>query len=612
MGATPQLDFSAAQPVNSSTASPAASGPSLDFSAAQPANPGTTPTTPILSKMRDAFHAVADPVAHAATDYGNGYLKEGGRTIGGLMKILGNVISPDEPANTHYLSDALPDYPGEKYIKEGSKFAADHLRRGADYLNKDTELNGAWQHLGGFGENIAELMSPEALASLGKTAEVAKAGEVGGKAQQLADASKVAALLKKYPRVASLVGLGLSAARAGTETGVQTFVKSGGNADEAIRAGELGAGTGAALGALAKTAGPLARRIIPATRSIEGVDIPVERIQSPNVTPQAAKGAEAYTATARAAVRPSLESIGLSPDEVEKVLSGNHDFTGLTDRLQERNGAAYDTLDKATGGRFRTVNGELQEAKDKAFSNDDMTITTPEGMKKKLSGDAAYKYKQEEMDALLDAHTGGEVTPEMVGAVKGSFHQGYVLGDVGRVLDRSLDGLPGRSNVSQEQRGINGNELEKGIQQVVERHGYDTVVKALGPGRLENLQAIAAATRTNAQRATFNRAIHHVAGFLGASLGAGAGAAASGGNHYAATAGAGMGYAAGLAAKDTVATVLNAVRLNPRVGRSLLFMLDKGSDPKVYGPLIGSMITQSEASTPTPAQSDKKTPQNPE
>lgn len=565
------------------TAAPAAAPPAA-----------TPPSHPFLDKVRSAVA----PVIDAGSDLATGFAKQGRATVGGLMQILGGEMEHPE-------AKTLAHYPGEEYAQKAASFAADHLKRGADYLNKDNDLNGAWEHIGGFGENIAELMTPEALGALGKSAEGAKALETGGKAQQLAEASKVAGVLKKYPRLASLVGLGLAAARSGAETGVQTFLKTGGDSDAAQRAAELGAGTGAALAPLAEMAGGLRKALTPESRSIEGVDLPSGRVDTPQVTPQAAKGADAYTATARAAVKPNLEAIGLSPEEVESTLSQNHDLTGLSARLQEKNGAAYDLLDAATKGKFRSLNSELNDARSNAFSGGDVSekVEMADGTKKTVTKTAKQHYedKQQEMDSLLDTYTGGELTPAFVGKVKDSFSQGYVLSDIGRVLDRSLDGLPGRSNVSQEQRGINGATLEKGIQQAVEKHGYDTVVKALGPGRLENLQAIAQATKTNAQRADFNKALHHVVAYLGIAGGAAAGHALGGGE-LGGIAGASIGYGAAMTTKDALGNVLNSVRLNPRIGRSLLFMLNKGTKPEVYGPLIGSMITQAETSRDKPGE----------
>jgi hypothetical protein len=145
--------------------------------------------------------------------------------------------------------------------------------------------------------------------------------------------------------------------------------------------------------------------------------------------------------------------------------------------------------------------------------------------------------------------------------------------------------------VSQEQRGINGKKLLNGLSNLVLQHGRAAVTDALGgPGRLEAMQAIGNATKTNAGRAAVNKGMLNVAGYL---LGAKAGYASTG--HWA---GGALGGALGAKAADVtqaaVGKVLRAIQANPTVAHNLLFAIDAGSKPENYGPFIATMIQKSE------------------
>ena len=596
------LDFSKAQPLPQPS-----SGVELDFTKAQPvaANASTQPTPSVTRAVDPAAAPTSQPaqssapgiigtIADAGKNYGSGFMKEGERTLGGVLKILGDTLGPQP-------GQAAPTSAIGKVVAAPADYVASHLKRGADWLNSNTDEHGFWEHAGGFGENIAELLTPEALASLAKPAQAAKAVEgakalesgaetmkaLPGAAEKLADAGKVATLLDRYPKIKTLLGLGMAAAARGSaETGIQTFFKTGGDEQQTLNAAETGAMVGGVAAPLTDLASSAIAKHLPTTRTVEGVDIPVTPEPKPTASQQA--GAEAYTQTARATAAPHMNDIGMSPAQVKTSLDTVHDFTGVADRLTDANARAYDFLDERTGGAFRRLNNQVQAASKAAFDGGDEAVSRYQDLKDKMTN-------------LLDKVGGGQLTPAWMQKVKASWTQSYILQDAGRLLDRSMDGLPGRSGVSQEQRGINGNELEKGLQRLVEMHGYDTVAKAMGPGRLENLQAIANATKTNAGRRLLNQAVHSVAGYIGIASGAALGHAVGGGE-VGATIGAAMGYGAAHATREAVGRTMDAIRANPKVGRALLYMLEKGSSPDVYGPVISSMITQENAPNAKPQQ----------
>jgi hypothetical protein len=584
---------------------PASSGGGIDLSAglSSPTTPATQPAAQgtraggdggasVMDTVTDAGKSLGKTLIHsvegAGKDYGTGFMNEGKRTLGGILNILGNVMS-DDP-NAHYATPTVP------VIGDISEAIAGHLKRGADWLNTNTENHGFFQHAGGFAENIAELMSPEALSALAKPAQAAEAVESakalssGGSeakalpggvdtAAKLADAGKIAKILQQYPRLASLVGLGLSAAARGSaETGLQTLLKTGGDTHEALNAAEAGGTVGGVAAPLAELAGAGLSKLVPEMRNVGGVEIPVKKEPTPSASAQ--QGARAYTETAREVAEPHLVGIGMTPERAKQTLNVVHDFTGVADQLKAANARAYDVLDNLTNGRFRQLNDQIRRASDAAFDGGAEA-------EQKLTG------LRDEMENLLKTAGKGQLSPQWLQRVKDSWRQSYILSDAGRILDRSLDGLPGRSNVSTEQRGINGKELASGLRRLVETHGYDTLTKALGPGRIENLQAIADATKTNSGRSLINHAIHHAATYLGAAAGATAGGYLGGGSHAVEAMGAAIGAGGGHATKEAIGRVVDAIRTNPRIGRSFLYMVEKGTKPDVYGPIISSMITQS-------------------
>jgi hypothetical protein len=404
------------------------------------------------------------------------------------------------------------------------------------------------QTAGEFGENVGEFFSGEELLGL--------VGKGLQGAEKLKAATQAAQLLEKHPMIAKLVKIGQNAVRQGGIAGAQTFAKTGGDTGAAAKTAiETGAAGGAieGLGAAAKA----------------GVSA---------LTPKVETGAADYAAEARNAVKPHLEAAAAAVKpptfDVDAALNKVHDFTGASDQLGAANNAVYEHLDKATGGTFRTLNKEVQAAQKAAAYGDN-------------DAKGAYIEKLNEMEDLLSRHDTG-MSPEDLAKVKSSWTQSYILKDFGNAWDKALNGVPGGSNVSQEQRGINGDVLMNGLRRAVADHGRPKVEAALGQGRLDNLENIARLNRTNAQRATFNRGIGEVAKYLGPAYIGG-----RIGYHAAGLPGELAGNAIGAAAKPAAEKVMNAVKANPKIGQYLTYAIDSGADPKKFGPLLATMIQQS-------------------
>lgn len=411
-----------------------------------------------------------------------------------------------------------------------------------------TPTKGVAQGVGEFGENVGEFFSGEELLGL--------VGKGLQGAEKLKAATQAAEILEKHPMIAKLVKIGQNAVRQGGIAGAQTFAKTGGDTGAAVTTGLETAGAGAALegaGALAK--GAIAK-----------------------LTPKVETGAADYAAEARGAAKPHLQAaagmVKPAAFDVDQALNQVHDFTGAADKLAAANNAVYDHLDNVTGGTFRTLNKEVQTAQKKAaFGGNDEK--------------GQYIEKLNEMEDLLDRHK-ADFSPEDMANIKSSWKNSFLLRDVGNLWDRALNGVPGASKVSQEQRGINGDQLMKGLQRAVSIHTRPKLEATLGPDRLGNLENIARLNMTNAKRQVFNDAVSQVArhlasGSVGSSIG----------YHIGGVPGAVIGGVAGVVGEPAAEAVLNAVKANPKIGQYLTYAIDSGADPKKFGPLLATMIQQS-------------------
>jgi hypothetical protein len=385
------------------------------------------------------------------------------------------------------------------------------VRAASDFANQPNKNVG--QTAGDVGENVAEYFAGDELLKM--------AGSFKG-------AETLQKMMTERPVLGKLLRIGLNTAKQATIGGGQTYVHTGGDVGATAESAGINAAVTAGLGAFGEGSRALIEGQMPEVRTVEGTRIPVPKGQA-GPTPAQVAGAEAYGKAAGATVAPHLAAMGAPPEFIENTLNSVHDFTGAADRLRDVNRNAYEFLDQATSGRFRKLNAEISQAQQASWDG-------VEG------ADRLYTQKTREMEDLLGkvqsgkpdvtvnrpaapgtdlmkqgsmarpgepARTGGtqKVSPGMsaedLAAIKTSWRQYYILRDAGRTLDGALDGVPGASAVSQEQRGINGGRLMSGLKKMVNRYGRATVEQSMGPGRLANLEAIANATRTNICPATW-------------------------------------------------------------------------------------------------------------
>jgi hypothetical protein len=248
-----------------------------------------------------------------------------------------------------------------------------------------------------------------------------------------------------------------------------------------------------------------------------------------------------------------------------------------------------------------------------------------------------YKQKLGEMDQLIDStgreltpemkaaglrQTGGELTKEMKAAAKSGFRQSYMLRDFGNLWDRNLNGVPGASQASQAQRGINGRGLLTDLQRAVKLYGRPQVEASLGPGRLENLEDIAQQNVTEKQRAQFNIGIKNVAQELDRLNKEAArsrpaqtqGLSPMAKRDLAMSVGAGVAYATGgptyplMVGAATVHDVFNAIKTNPKIAKNFLFALQSGATAERYGPFIATMIQKAMTDSSLQRQQQERQP----
>lgn len=429
-------------------------------------------------------------------------------------------------------------------------------------------------------ENLGEFFSGEELMGM-----LGKVGQGLGLADKMKAMTGLAQTIEKYPMVAKLLKIGSSAAKQGTIAGGQTLAKTG-DPGAALTTGLETAAAGPVLEGLGATGAAVKAGIKGAPdveKTIAGVTLPVSNeAATATATPLAQKSSEAYGKLSREAIAPHLAALNAAPKLVEDTLATTHDLTGAADRMQKNVlNPIYDKLDAAmtesTGTSFRTLNKQVQQAQKAARSggNDEQ---------------GAYIEKLNEMDHMLSQTQGGGFTTEDLAKVKAAWTQSYVLDDLGDLWDKNMNGAPGASKVSQEQRGINGNGLMSDIQRAVKTHGRDRIETALGPGRLENFEDIARFNQTNAKRAAFNIGVRNVAANMSewgkrsaAVVGGGLAAHASGLPPY-------WGGLAGEATYEGTRAALNAIKMNPQIGKNFMFALESGATAAKYGPFVAAMI----------------------
>jgi hypothetical protein len=548
MSTTPvQLDMSTAIPLQRPQ-----NGVTLDMSTAQPIGGASTqsvgglnlPAPPNPQLRQQASQAInSDEQSLSPTGLVSGLAKSAGQTVDFTSELIRKGLEAIRPGL------------GEKIIPQYTIDRAKQL---------DTPRVG--ERPAAMLESTGELFTGDEL--LGLVGGAAKGSEA------LKGAIDVAKVVENHPIIARMLRIGINTAKAAAETGGSTYVHTGGDPKAARNAALIGGGVGGAASALAEGGGALLA----------------------NKPAEEATAGTKYAQTAQAAIRPHLEEIAKAAGEkianfnVEDALARTGDYSGARENLAQQLNAVGAHLDAKTGGQYTQLREEITEARTAAWRGGPR-----EG--------AIYAGKQREMFDLLQK---ANINPELRSAVQGGWQKYYAVGDVAKGFDSALNGIPGGSAASMEQMGIKGRTLQTSLNTAVRLNGRETVTAALGgPERLEALEEIARKNITNAQRAEFNRAVRFIATSLPAAAGAKAGWEMTG-NYVGAAIGAGVGRTAanlGIdATLNATGRVFQAIKTNPKIAQHLIFAIDSGARPEVYGPMIGSMIQQWELQRGRPEQ----------
>jgi hypothetical protein len=217
-------------------------------------------STGVMGWLKNKFSDAAQNDPELAAPIGA--VKSLGSGVGGLLKIMGQYgVVP--------LTDQAQHDPGA---------AANDLKEAGDWLQQHGQEHGLWQHVGGAGEMIGELLNPFG----GEEEDAARAMTY---TERMGQQLKTAKFLQENPRIAKLAAVGAravhAALKAGAETGAQTFVHTGGDTDAATTAAGVGAAGGAVLTPAAEGVSALLRRIAPAVETIAGEEVPTLSSQRP-------------------------------------------------------------------------------------------------------------------------------------------------------------------------------------------------------------------------------------------------------------------------------------------------------------------------------------------
>jgi hypothetical protein len=257
-----QLDFSKAQPI---TPPPPAGGVSLDFSKAQPVNGAAAATPPRPQPAQDAITSSYAPQG------GEGSYQM--HDPAGIVRPVGysqvhkklddGFLFADKPNLQRYARDHAADPLDENRVDQwidkhpimtgplqGIIGGARGLVKGVTAFDRTpttraeteaqmfaaTPARTPQEGLGEATENVGEFFTGEQLLGM-----LGRVGTVMTAAEKLKTVTGLANLVEKVPMIGKLLKIGESAAKQGTISAGQTFVKTGGDARAAATAGAAGA-----------------------------------------------------------------------------------------------------------------------------------------------------------------------------------------------------------------------------------------------------------------------------------------------------------------------------------------------------------------------------------
>jgi hypothetical protein len=541
--------------------------------------------------VRGEGESLAGEVWHGVMPGGEwqkGVIKGGMHTVAGLLNLFASGTDKQQQLTASLMNAVQRAGFGQQVDLSQPNPIAAHVKSAADWLNAHSQDENTWQHIGDFGESALELMTPDALASLGKVADVAKVGEVATKAEQLADAAKAAQVLDKFKRIKALVMIGARAvAKGGAEVGGQTYVKTGGDTGAAVHAGEMGAEAGGvggtALGAVSEGAAALAAKL----RAPAAPTVPPELL---------------------AKIDQALEEMGPKAAKEDTGKAVEAAIQKMQDAAKEHANSVYNPLKAPLGLPENATRAQIKQAALEAAQPKTSTIVDASGKPTVTPGDGGKALAQLRQADASNAAAKADVNSAIVkkitakGAKPELVHR-YIanasLDDIRNFLpklDAQTQAAVARNvmddvvSAGGDARNFNAARALKALRALDKDGPKTTLIFGHGTAQAmqSNLQAIADATKTPAQQARFTYGLKHLAMYIPAAVGFKMGYSMTG----SALGGAAGATAAEAAAWATQKLVMKAVVENPKIAQNLLFAIESGARPEKYGPFIGAMIQQ--------------------
>lgn len=511
-----------------------------------------------------------------------GFLRGGAKTVSGADNLISKVTGkPNRTAPERAIQDFSENPVGNPYQGIRSE------ENTANYLSGN-------QTLGNVGEDMAEFMSGEGLLS--------KIGKLLGSGVKLTEAAKVEEEIRKGTPLGKLA---LQAIKQGTVAGGQTYVKTGGDTEQAVESGVLAGGLsgvtsipgeimargGDALSRAASEAGqpsaeqlalrdsyaqasrgavePHLREISYATPEDERV-VPERTIQRDTGLVDERGNPLMHTTTIPAETPPRVERLN-----VDEALSKIRTLGDARDALQAAADPIYERANELTGGAFRQVKAQL------AHSESPMVRAE---LQKKLTG------------MLESLNANGQMSTEEYTAAKNAFRQMFVLDDIATSFDKSWLGNPGATKIGNAYNGINGKSLLTAIRNARIKYGDVQLTQIFGSDRLVNMEEQAALNVTQQQRRFYGEGLNKIAEYIqqkdpqllyhfGAAGIGGAIAHHEGLPWY-------LGAAAGVGIELSAKKLAEVMIADPKIGQNFAFAIRAGARPENYVPMIASMLRQ--------------------
>jgi hypothetical protein len=254
-------------------------------------------------------------------------------------------------------------------------------------------------------------------------------------------------------------------------------------------------------------------------------------------------------------------------------------------------------LNDISGGKYTAIRNANREAWN-AYTG----ATSPEALH---GAENAIDETNRQMMDLLHKDIQGAVTPKELDGFNAAYSSAQKLKYVAHAVDSSFSGNASAAARSWEYRGFDGDRLMENLDRLEQKYGRDSLERMVGKDQWSTLRQVAELNRTGAARARFGAAVKPVAEWLSKQEGlfsrlgpaaVGGTVAEMAGGHYL------TGMAVGTGMAMATKNVMNAVLSNPKIAGNLIFAMEAGARPQVYGPFIGALIQRyNQPQAPEPA-----------